>query len=151
MRPLGWAETFVKITAFVVAYCTIFLYPGTEGQPNVPIATADAIRFWSGAVLTLGLVFGIYDRFLDRELFAMCFIFANIGAHGSYLYAVLAGFPPKALWLFPALMLAGDLIKLASIKLYNMRVRDIAQWVLYVLVAVYLLGDVLMLLPAVIG
>lgn len=148
MRPLGWVETLLKVAAFCVAYGTLLMASGELRPVTPPSDTLDWVRVIAVAVLGFGLVVGIYDRYLDRELFAMCFIFANIGAHACYLRALLGGLPETSLWVFPALMLAGDIVKITSIRLYNMRVRDIAQSVLYILTAVYLTGDVLMLLPS---
>ena len=148
MRPLGWVETLLKLCAFAVAYGTLALAPEGAHALAFPGHRADAARLIAALVLALGLLVGIYDRYLDRELFAMCFIFANIAAHLCFAYSVLVGLPQRSLWLFPALMLFGDIVKVTSIRLYNMRVRDIAQWVLYLLTAVYLIGDLLMLLPA---
>ena len=148
MRPLGWVETLIKLSAFSVAYGALAMFAPEAPALSWPTGAADGARLIAAIILISGLVVGIYDRILDHELFAMLFIFANLGAHGCYIYSVLAGFPATILWIFPALMLLGDTVKITSIKLYNMRVRDIPQQILYILTGVYLLGDLVMLLPA---
>ncbi len=148
MRPLGWVETIIKLLAFGFSNAALAMaLAGTPGAPQLPADGLGMARFVAGCVLGFGLVVGIFDRYLDREIFAMIFIFANIAAHACFLYAVLLGAPETSIRWFPILMLCGDIVKITAIHLYNMRVRDIARWVLYVLTGVYLTGDVLMVLP----
>lgn len=148
MRPLGWIETIIKLLAFGFSYAALAMaFSSSPGPAQLPADALGMARFVAGCVLGFGLVAGIFDRYLDREIFAMIFIFANIAAHGCFLYAVLLGASESSIRWFPILMLCGDLVKITAIHLYNMRVRDIARWVLYFLTAVYLTGDVIMVLP----
>ena len=150
MRPLGWAETLLKLAAFAVMF--YFFFQGLPlGELSFSRGAINTLRSAAAMLLTLLLLVAIYDRFLDKEIFALIFILINVLAHSCFVLLSLAAQHTDGLAIFAGLMLVADLVKLVSIKLYDMKVRDIPQSVLYLLTAVFIICDALMLLPVLIS
>ena len=148
MRSLGWLETAIKFLAMAVAFVALAqTLPAAFGWPT---GIPGTLRFVAAAAMTLLLVLAIYDRIADREVFAMAFLPLNIGAHAAYVYLIQAGPEHFAVWLYPALMLAGDLVKFAAIRVYDMHVREFGPRVLYFLTEVFLAGYAICLITTLI-
>lgn len=93
------------------------------------------------AVLCLGLLAAIADRYIGREIVGMVFIVGMNVGHLAMLIALardagLGGF----LVAFALLMIAGDLVKLVFLATTGFRVRSTPPAAVYALVGAYLAG-----------
>ncbi len=147
--PLGWAETALKTTGVLVGIAALLAALGRDrdGASGARLAAVVIL-----AALSLGLVAGILDRLAGRELVGFLFILGMVAGHVSMTVALardsgLGGF----LAAFAALMLAGDLVKLAFLRTTGFQVRDVPPAVVYGLTAGYAAAYValLVLTPAV--
>ncbi len=147
MKPLAWVETVLKLLAFAVSY---YAFAGelSGGKSAAAISgTPTIVRLSVAGFLTLMLMFAVYDRYLDRETFAMIFVFLNIAAHSFFVYRILRGTDVDwALLAFPALMLAGDTVKMFEIGAYHMQVRQFKEPVLYALTSIFVVGYIIILI-----
>ena len=137
--PLGWAETLLK-GAGVIVGAGALVAAGVAGLPDGAGGARLAQVVMLG-VLSMGLVAGIADRIVQREAVSMAFILLMNAGHWSMTVA-LAGSAGvgEALLAFAALMLAGDLVKLAFIARTGFRVRDLPRRTLVGLTAAYATG-----------
>jgi hypothetical protein len=144
--PLGWAETALKAAGVMVGIAALLTALGREpdGAGGARLAAVVIL-----AVLSLGLVVGIADRYAGREAVGFAFILAMVAGHAAMTVALardggLAGF----LAAFAALMLAGDLVKLTFLRTTGFRVRDVPPAAVYGLTSAYAAGYVALLLIA---
>jgi hypothetical protein len=144
--PLGWAETALKTAGVMVGIAALLTALGREpdGAGGARLAAVVIL-----AVLSLGLVVGIADRYAGREAVGFAFILAMVAGHAAMTVALardggLAGF----LAAFAALMLAGDLVKLTFLRTTGFRVRDVPPAAVYGLTSAYAAGYVALLLIA---
>ncbi len=136
---LAWVETLIKLSALGVAIVAAFnaLSPGSFQSPT----GTTLLEFIILAVLSLGLLVAIYDRFIEREIIAMSFVILNNLGHWGLTVALLTDpKPSQALLTFSILMLIGDLVKIAFLSAHDFAVRDTPKTVLYGLTAVYIVG-----------
>lgn len=141
---LGWAETLVKGAAQVVALVAFArCLDGDLGWPS----GARLAQFVILALLSLGLLAAIADRIAMREVVSMVFVITNNLAHWGMLVALATIPGPGALfpW-FCALMLAGEVVKLAFLTTSGFRVRNVSPAVVLGLTVLYAAGYAGMLL-----
>ena len=136
---LAWLETIVKssaLTAGVFALIDasangVFIFPSES-------ALALAIILF---ILSLGLVFAVFDRLQRMEITSMVFVIFNNLGHWSLLSALFfTPFPVTYLLLFSGLMLVGDFIKLLEIFTGSLQLPGVSQTTLYGLTAFYTFG-----------
>jgi hypothetical protein len=143
---LGWAETALKGAGVLVGVGALLaaLDREPDGASGARLAAVVIL-----ALLSLGLVAGIADRLRDREVVGFAFILAMVAGHLAMTVALArdAGLG-GALAAFAALMLAGDLVKLAFLRRTGFRVRAVPPAVVYGLTAAYAAGYVALLLIA---
>ncbi|MBN2471073.1 MAG: hypothetical protein JXN59_10140 [Anaerolineae bacterium] len=144
-HPLAWVETVIKLAAFAVA---IPAGARALGAGGLALPGGETLaQFVILAVLALGLLAAIYDRWLEKEIIAMGFVVLNNLAHWGMVLALAA--PINApLVAFAGLMLLGDLVKLVFLRTADFAVRDTPQRVLYSLTLFYVVGYLLLLLIA---
>jgi hypothetical protein len=143
--PLAWIETLIKLIALVISVVALLdsLAAGEFALPS-GLRLAQLIVM---TILSLGLVAAIFDRLAVREIVAMLFVIPNnLGHWGMVIALASKQGPGSSLVAFAALMLAGDLVKLVFLKLYDFRVRDTPRAVLYGLTLVYVVGYALLLI-----
>jgi hypothetical protein len=143
--PLAWLETALKLGAIVIGIVALAqaLTGGTFALPG-GLRLAQLIIL---ALLSLGLVAAILDRIAEREIVAMVFVLLNNLGHWGMVIALAAVPGPGVLLVaFAALMLAGDLVKLAFLKTSDFTVRDTPPVVLFGLTSVYVVGYLVILL-----
>lgn len=126
--PLGWTETALKLAGAAVGIAALAGAVGEDADAPSGARLAQVIVL---AVLSLGLLAAIADRYADRELVGMAFIVAMNAGHLAMLTALAIHDAGGYLWAFAGLMLAGDLVKLAFLRTTGFRVRDIAPAVVY--------------------
>ncbi len=100
-------------------------------------------------LLSLGLVAAIADRVADREVVGVAFILAMNAGHWCMTLALARDALPGFLAAFAALMLAGDLVKLAFLARSGFTVRAVPRAVVYGLTGGYALGYAALILLAV--
>lgn len=136
---LAWVETVIKAAAMLIGIAALAAALG-----NGSFALPTGVRFVEltvMAILAIGLVAAIFDRLLDREIVAMVFVLFNNLAHwGIVASLLLLREANPYLVPFCALMAVGDMVKTIFIKAHSFQVRDIPQFILFGLTAIYLLG-----------
>lgn len=139
MHPLAVFETVLKTFAFLAALvCLVLIIQ--KGAFQAPRGSA-ALQAGILTLLLLGLLLAIVDRYIDHEIFAMIFVFFNIGAHGIILATLFSGADTTLCRLFFfSSMLAGDCFKTLYFVVTGNTVRTIPRIVIGSLVAFYLIG-----------
>ncbi len=143
--PLAWLETGIKLLALGIGVGTAV---AALAEPTFAFPSGlRLVQFIILIILSLGLVAAIFDRLADRELIAMGFVVLNnLGHWGMVLALATTSNLGRTVWLFAALMLLGDLVKIWFIKTANFTVRDFPQRTLYILTGMYVVGYTLILL-----
>lgn len=137
--PLGWLETALKLAAIVVGVAAL-AHAGAGAPGGARLAQAVVL-----GMLALGLAAAIGDRLIERELVALAFVaLTNLG-HWAMLAAVWQGGVQGHLVAFAALMLAGELAKLASIGRGEITLRRVSRGTLVGLTGGYALGYAVLL------
>ncbi len=148
--PLAWLETAIKLVAIVLGIVALVqaLSAGSLALPGgLRLAQLVILGF-----LSLGLVAAIFDRLAEREIVAMAFVVLNNLGHWGMVWALASEPGPGALLLaFCALMMAGDLVKLAFLKVPDFTVRDTPRVVLFGLTSAYVVGYLVILLLELVG
>jgi len=127
---LAWLETIVKTIAILFAIVAL-VNALSSGIFQLPSGVRLAQSIVLG-ILSLGLVAAIFDRFSRHEIVSMIFvIFNNLGHWGMLIAFTFIPGPAALLVCFSALMLVGDLVKLASFKLDNFTQSGVSLTILY--------------------
>lgn len=136
---LGWIETGVKIFAFMFAYVLFYnaLSNGEFVIPHGKILIVWIIQIF----LSIGLLAAIFDRYKNKEIFAMIFVLFNNLAHWSIVISILnAANLSINLIFFYGLMLVGDIVKMIFLKTSNFKVDGVSQIVLFALTGIFIAG-----------
>jgi hypothetical protein len=140
---LGWLETALKAVGVLVGVGALLaaLDGPADGPSGIRLAQVVVL-----AVLSAGLLAGVADRLIEREVVGVVFAPAMAVGHIAMTIALarddgLGG----ALVAFAALMLAGDLVKLAFLATSGFRVRDLPPAAVYGLTGAYVAGYVALL------
>ncbi len=147
---LGWLETVIKVTAFVVAISTL----GTALSTGSFMAPTGGrlVQVIVLGFLSLGLTAAIFERYMQREIIAMVFVLVNNVAHWGMVYALLTlrdiG---NALPIFASLMLGGDVVKLVWLYVSGYTQDGIPQRIFYILTIGFIIGYVIICLLALSG
>lgn len=135
--PLAWLETIIKLIAIVLGISALLRAFGADGI-NLP-SGLELIQLVILLLLSVGLLFAIFDRIADRDIISMIFVVLNnLGHWGMVLALATAVGAPLAL--FAGLMLLGDIIKIIFIRRHSFTVRDYSSSMLYRLTSIYILG-----------
>jgi hypothetical protein len=135
--PLAWLETLIKLIAIGLGISALFRAVGGSAI-DLP-AGLERIQFIILVLLSLGLVVAIFDRYANREIISMIFVFLNNLGHWGMVVALTTAISVP-LVLFVGLMLLGDLVKIAFIHHHGFTVRQYSSMMLYGLTAIYILG-----------
>jgi hypothetical protein len=142
---LAWLETGIKLVAILFGIVALVQ---ALGAAHFRFPTGlRLIQFATLLVLSIALLAAILDRYNQREIVAMVFVLLSNLAHWGMLVS-LASVPGPG-WLllaFVALMLAGDAVKLISLRVGGFSVRDTAQVMLIGLTSFYIVGYLVVLL-----
>ncbi|MBI3651892.1 MAG: hypothetical protein HY231_12800 [Acidobacteria bacterium] len=142
---LAWAETLIKASAILIGIVALATSL-TKGAFVWP-AGARLVEFAVLAILAIGLVAAIFDRFVEREIVAMIFILLNNLAHWGVVASVLyVSNRNPYLVPFCALMTVGDMVKTIFLKAHSFQVRNVPQFMLFTLTAIYITGYLVVLL-----
>ncbi len=131
---LAWAETALKALGVGVGVAALLT------ALDAPVDGAGGARLVAVvilAVLSLGLVAAIADRVAEREVVGVVFILAMNVGHWCMTVALARDEVAGFLVAFAALMLAGDLVKLAFLARSGFTVRAVPRTVVYGLTASY--------------
>ena len=143
--PLAWLETVIKLAAITIGI--IALVQALSGGAFDPPGGLQLAQLIILAVLSLGLLFAIFDRLVEREIVAMVFVLLNnLGHWGMVVALSFAPGPGRLLLAFAGLMLLGDLVKLVFLKVHDFSVRDTPKAMLYGLTSAYVVGYALIVL-----
>lgn len=142
---LAWAETALKslgVGVGIAALLTALDVPA-DGAGGARLAAVVIL-----VVLSLGLVAAIADRVADREVVGVVFILAMNAGHWCMTVALMRDAVAGLLLAFAALMLAGDLVKLAFLARSGFTVRTVPRGVVYGLTGAYAVGYAVLILLA---
>jgi MFS superfamily sulfate permease-like transporter len=123
--PLGWTETVLKTVGAGVGVAALLT---ALDRPADGASGARLVEVVLLGVLCVALLAGIADRFAQREVVGMVFILVMNAGHLAM--AVALGRDPDVggyLIAFCALMLAGDLVKLAFLARSGFTVRSVPR------------------------
>jgi hypothetical protein len=121
---LGWVETALKTGGIAVGVAALWTSLGEPADGPSGVRLAQVIVL---GLLSLGLVAAIADRVLEREVVGMVFIILMVAGHACMTVALTrSGDLAAHVIAFSALMLAGDLVKLAFLRITGFRVRAIS-------------------------
>lgn len=134
---LGWLETAIKWAALSLGIGALV---GTLGDRADGPSGARLAQVVILAVLTAGLVAGIADRLIDREIVGIVFVPAMAAGHLCMAVALARAEIDEALVVFCALMLAGEAVKLAFLATSGFRVRALPPAAVYGLTWAYAAG-----------
>jgi hypothetical protein len=138
---LGWLETVIKLAGHAVAFYALTQIPAGS-SPSLALYVVFL------GIITLAYVNAIYDRWLEKEIIAMIFVFVNVAAHAAMTWALANG--STAIFqlgmLFAALMLLGDVVKIAFLLRTGFTVRQVKTWQMVTLVAGLVIGYALIIL-----
>ncbi len=127
MGRLEWLETGLKLTAMAVAFVTFILtFDADRGLATPPgnAGIQSRILFW----LAVGLAFAIIDRVQQRELFSIVFVVVNDLAHWAMYLSLMSGLAAAVpVVVYCALMMAGDIAKIAFFATSRYTVRGIPK------------------------
>ncbi len=136
--PLGWLETALKAGGIAVGVAALLTAAGraVDGAGGIRLAQVIVL-----GVLSLGLVAGIADRLADREVVGMAFIPLMVAGHVCMTIALARDADlGNLLVAFCALMLAGDVVKLAFLATTGFTVRDLPRAAVFGLTGTYAAG-----------
>jgi len=120
--PWGWGETAVKLVAVALAVAAA----AEDGAWSIP--PHHRVAFWTLAAISVAYVAAVADRWIDREIVAMAFVFAMIVGHLAIVRAMGGReWPGGDVRAFAGLMLLGDLLKLVFFVRTGARVRDLPR------------------------
>jgi hypothetical protein len=140
--PLGWLETALKTAGILVGVGALV---AATGHPADAPTGARLAAVMVLAVLCLGLLAAIADRYAEREVIGMVFVIGMNAGHLAMLAALLRyGGLDDALLAFALLMLAGDLVKLVFLATTGFRVRSVPPAAVYGLTGAYAAGYVVL-------
>lgn len=142
---LAWLETVLKAVGIGVGIAALL------AALDAPADGADGARLAATvilAVLSLGLVAAIADRFADREVVGFVFILGMNVGHWCMTVALARDAVAGYLLAFAALMLAGDLVKLAFLARTGFTVRAVPRAVVFGLTGAYAVGYAVLILIA---
>ncbi len=137
--PLAWLETVIKLIALAIGIVTLI---GALSDGAFELPSGIRLGQWIVlALLSLGLVAAIADRIIEREIVAMVFVIVNNLGHWGMVIALAAvPGPGAALVAFCALMLTGDLVKVAFLRVHHYTTRDTPPAVMLGLTLFYAAG-----------
>lgn len=117
---LGWLETGLKLAGHIVAFYALTQIPGGSS----PALSFPVILL---SLITLSYVAAIYDRWLEKEITAMLFVVVNVTAHAAMTWTLTHASNDLYFLglIFAALMLAGDLVKIAFLLRTKFTVRNV--------------------------
>ena len=136
-RFLSWAEMLVKLIATGVAIYAVTLPPVRAAAWNVGSVIGVTIL----AVLSIARLVAIWDRLRRREVVSMILAPISCIGHGAALANALVsrGIVPTVAT-FAAVMLAGDLIKIAFIRKTGFTLDGVSRERLIGLTVIYVIG-----------
>jgi hypothetical protein len=133
--PLGTLETLVKSAAFLAAYVAFARSIGHGRATPHGSVLAEVILL---GVAELGLLTAIADRVIEREITAMVLVIFNNAAHLGLIWALFSVRDARAaVIVFAGLMLVGELVKIAFLRITGYTVRDHGNTQVVGIVSVY--------------
>lgn len=143
---LGWLETGLKLAGHAIAFYALTQIPaGISPALSFPVILLGLI--------TLSYVAAIYDRWLEKEITAMLFVVVNVTAHAAMTWTLTHA--NNNLYflglMFAALMLAGDLVKIAFLLRTKFTVRNVTTRQMVTLVAGLVIAYTLVIIALIIN
>eukprot|EP01108_Squamamoeba_japonica_P008395 TRINITY_DN7466_c0_g1_i1.p2 TRINITY_DN7466_c0_g1~~TRINITY_DN7466_c0_g1_i1.p2 ORF type:complete len:180 (-),score=63.33 TRINITY_DN7466_c0_g1_i1:74-613(-) len=115
--PLGLIETILKVGGMLVMLASIGLYDPQINRLEVISWSKTALVVVTGVIAFIHILL-IPQRLLEREVCAIAFMIASALAHIiAPIIQLTAADPSQYIFCFALLMLFGDIVKLAFLKI----------------------------------
>jgi hypothetical protein len=121
---LGWIETIIKTIAIIIGILAFYL--SLDSQEWVIPSGIRLVQLIILGVLSLGIFFAIFNRWQNKEIISMIFVFFNNIGHWGMFLALLRGTGWFYLTFFALLMMLGDLVKILFLKQTGYTERNIS-------------------------
>jgi len=147
MAPLEKLETGLKVIAIIVAAVVFFQTRSSSGV--VELTGTVAIQARILRIMAIGLAVAILDRLQQREVVSIVFVVFNDLAHWGMYFALASGIAPVAgVIVYCALMMTGDMAKIAFFATTDYTVRGIPKPLLLGGVAAFVVAYAVVLVLA---
>jgi len=148
MAGLEKLETALKVIAIVVA--AIVFFQTRAGSGGVEVAGSVAIQSRIMRAMAIGLAIAVLDRLQQREVASIAFTVVNDLAHWGMYFALSSGIAAMlGVVVYCALMMAGDIAKIAFFATTDYTVRGIPKPLLVAGVSAFIVAYGVILVLAV--
>ncbi len=121
---LGLAETVLKSMAIMIGIWAFYL--SQDSQVLIFPSGNRLIQLIILGILSLGIFFAIFNRWQNKEILSMIFVFFNNAGHWGMLLALMRNTGWFLLTYFALLMMLGDLTKILFLKQTEYTERNIS-------------------------
>jgi len=135
---LGWLETGIKAVALIIGIRAFWL--SRVSQIWLIPSGIQLIQWITLGLLSLGLIAAIFNRWQNKEIVSMIFVFFNNLGHWGMLLALLRNKGWAILPIFAFLMLLGDLIKVIFLRQQRYTEKNIPAHIFVKLTLVFVVG-----------
>jgi len=135
---LGWVETGVKSIAIIIGIWAFYL--SRDSQVWIIPSGNRLIQLIILGILSLGIFFAIFNRWQNKEIISMIFVFFNNTGHWGIFIALIRNTGWFLLPYFALLMMLGDLTKILFLKQTNYTERNISPSLFVYATLVFVIG-----------
>jgi hypothetical protein len=121
---LGWVETVVKSIAIIIGISAFYL--SRYSQVWIIPSGSRLIQLIILGILSLGIFLAIFNRWQNKEILSMIFVFFNNAGHWGMFFALIRDKSWFLLPYFALLMMLGDLVKVLFLKQTSYTERNIS-------------------------
>jgi len=135
---LGWIETIIKSIAIIIGILAFYL--SLDSQEWIIPSDIRLIQLVILGLLSLGIFFAIFNRWQNKEIISIIFVFFNNFGHWGMFLALLRGAGWFYLPFFALLMMLGDLVKILFLKQTGYTERNISPILFIYATLVFVVG-----------
>lgn len=134
---LAWLQMGIKLAAIVIGVVAL-AQALAEGRFGLS-ADLRLVQLGALGLRSIGLLAILWDRCLEREVLSLVFVLLNILGHAGMIVALTTRPGPGWLLLaFAVVMLAGEALNLALLRIEDLRIRNTPRAALFGLVSCYI-------------
>jgi len=135
---LGWAETGVKSIAITLGMWAFYL--SRNSQAWILPSGNRLIQWIILGILSLGIFFAIFNRWQNKEIVSMIFVFFNNFGHWGMFLALIRNTGWFLLPYFALLMMLGDLAKILFLKQMRYTERNLSPNLFVYVTLIFVIG-----------
>jgi hypothetical protein len=135
---LGWIETGIKAIAIIIGVLAFYL--SLDSQEWIIPSGIRLVQLIILGLLSLGIFFAIFNRWQNKEIISMIFVFFNNIGHWGMFLSLLKGTGWFYLPFFALLMMLGDLVKILFLKQTSYTERNISPILFIYATLVFVVG-----------